>query len=223
MEEGIPAPFDAWPRKIIDTTDRDARLSPSAIPVNNLSESWGDKVSSYRNLMDFLHALDITYFSQILPHAPDYVIFVRPDLRIEGRLWLRTRLMVLVLLGALGPQAMLPSWARHRGANDRFVILSAKAASNYFTRISKAHDFFATGTDLNSEKFLAWSLSNINVSHSIYTPMRRIRLGGVPDPSDDALVKRSATSRRLDISRARALKKIRRIRLTLKGWASSGR
>lgn len=211
IEQDIPEPLRSWPVTVINQEGDSGDAATERVPTGNLSDSWGDKVSSFRNLRHFLNALHVTYFSHVLPNSPDYVIMVRPDVRIDGRLWLRTRLFTMILRGGRRPQALLPSWARHRGANDRFAILSASAAAPYFTRVSHIDDFFSEGSDLNSEKFLAWVLRKTATSHSIYTPMRRIRLGGVSSPEDDALVARSALTRRADIFRARSRRKIRTI------------
>lgn len=214
-ETDIPAPFASWP--LTGHQQEDAESSPSAtpVPVNNLSDSWEDKVASFHNLKSFLHALHLTYYSHVLPQSPDYVVFVRPDLRIEGRLWLRLRLVSMMLRGKHRAHAIVPSWGRHRGVNDRFAILSADAARAYFTRVSHVDDYFSHESDLNSEKFLAWVLRGAAVSHSIYTPMRRIRLGGVSEPQDEMLITRSAFARRTDIIRARINKKLRHLRKVL--------
>ena len=216
-ETDIPDPLASWPLTVCEQESTESSSSAMTAPVENLSDSWQDKVASFHNLKSFLHALHLTYYSHVLPESPDYVVFVRPDLRIEGRLWLRLRLITMMLRGRHRALAVVPSWGRHRGVNDRFAILSAEAARAYFTRSSHVDDFFSHGSDLNSEKFLAWALRTAKVSHSIYTPMRRIRLGGLPSPQDETLVTRSVFARRKDIVRARLKKKFRLLLKTMPG------
>ena len=197
MQWVIPEPFASWPTLRLEMASVVANTDTTPVNDGVLSDDWDDDGQSYLNLRTFLRALHLAYTEHISPEKPDFVVMVRPDMSIEGRLWVRTRLLVMTALRRINPKvAVLPAWGRHRGLNDRFAILTVEAAEDYFTRDTHADRYFADGHQLTSEKFLAHTLRDTLVWNTIYTAMRRVRLGGVTESADDGLVERSALSRR---------------------------
>jgi len=212
VEEDVPVPLDSWARTTVAPEAMTSAQGKPFVPVDSLCDSWQDKEANYTNLKTFLHALHTSYSTHVAPHSADLVVFIRPDVAIAGRLWLRVRLWsVFLRAGKKRLVVYLPSWGRHRGLNDRFAIMSASAAENYFTRGKVADSFFAEGVALNSEKLLAYVLSDATVSNSIYTPMPRVRLGGVYEPLDRRLLTHSVIRRRADMLRARGKRCGRRL------------
>jgi hypothetical protein len=94
--------------------------------------------------------------------------------------------------------------------------MSASAAETYFTRGNIVDRFFIGGARLNSERFLRHSLPGATVSSSIYTPMPRVRLGGVYEEKDAKIMSESLLARRADIARARMKKQVRRFARALR-------
>lgn len=217
VETAIPEPFATWPRTCVTAISPEAGDGEPPLPADSFCESWQDHELLFTHLKTFLHALDTSHKNHVAPHSPDLVIFIRPDIAIEGRLWLRTRLWATFLRSRnKKPIVYALSWGRHRGLNDRFAIMSASAAQPYFTRGNIVDRFFTGGARLNSERFLRHSLSGATVSSSIYTPMPRVRLGGVYEAKDTKIMSDSALARRLDIARARLAKQARRLTKTLR-------
>ena len=211
VETAIPEPFATWPRTCVTAISPEAGDGEPPLPADSFCESWQDHELLFTHLKTFLHALDTSHKNHVAPHSPDLVIFIRPDIAIEGRLW-----ATLLRSRSNKPVVYLPSWGRHRGLNDRFAIMSASAAETYFTRGNIVDRFFIGGARLNSERFLRHSLPGATVSSSIYTPMPRVRLGGVYEEKDAKIMSESLLARRADIARARMKKQVRRFARALR-------
>lgn len=210
LESSIPISMSHIPVLRFDQEKIDQELSRSNHERIAGEAEWSSHPESIRNLLRFLHALNSTFEAAVAPNDPDFVVFCRPDLKILEPLRLDLWIAVVQLLTLFRQSvAILPSWGRSRGLNDRFAILSRKAAGNYFCRIEEWNELFTLRPSANAEKLLDFSLSDALVLNSIHTAMVRLRIGQVIDPTDRAMLTQSQTQRRLSIYRAR-VKRFRR-------------
>jgi len=169
----LPAPLSTWPTTIVD---------PAATPGATDSPIPAE-------LRPLLHALHVTYYTHIVPYSPDYVIFIRPDVLIDGKLPLTRHLLRLMASpGTHHKRLLAPPGPTEGGVSDRFAVMTASAAVAYFTRTAHAADYFVSHPDATAEEFLADALNRVTVSTSITTPMRLLRSDGapIPDPIDSA-------------------------------------
>lgn len=165
------------------------------------------------NLFRFLFALKTAFVSEIGPRNPDVIVFARPDVLINGRLWLSLRLIQVWFLRLLTSNvALLPAWGKNRGLNDRFAILSAEAGKDYFTRLDRAEEYFRSNPKSNTEKFLSHVLQGSTVLSNVATPMPRIRVGGIPANRDRPLLETPPKLFWFGIVQARARRLIRILR-----------
>lgn len=137
-----------------------------------------------RNLWVFLGALRMAQLVGEEFVAP-VVVFLRPDVRIEDRVPIRT----IVFLSALFhvrkiPAGFFPSWKRWGGFNDRFAVLSSLAARQYFSRIEIFEEFFSSAKPQNSEKLLKQSMKGARVFNVVHSRMLRVRVGGAEEAAD---------------------------------------
>lgn len=210
LENSIPISMGHIPVLRFDEEVIDQKLSQSNYERIAGEAEWSSHPESIRNLLRFLHALNVTFEEAVAPRDPDFVVFCRPDLKILEPLRLDLWLAVIRLLTLFRRSvAILPSWGRSRGLNDRFAILSLEAAEKYFCRIGEWNKLFTLRPAANAEKLLDFSLSEALVLNSIHTAMVRLRIGHVIDPTDRTMLTQSQTERRLSIYRAR-VKRFRR-------------
>lgn len=212
LENSIPTSMDHIPVLQFDQEEIDHELSQSNHERIAGESEWSSHPESIRNLLRFLHALNATFEEAVAPRDPDFVVFCRPDLKILEPLRLDLWLAAVRLLTLFRQSvAILPSWGRSRGLNDRFAILSRKAAGKYFCRIGEWNELFTLRPTANAEKLLDYSLSDALVLNSIHTAMVRLRIGHVIDPTDRMMLTKSQTQRRLSIYRARVKRFMRRM------------
>lgn len=194
IEPGLPQSWAGFPVRWVDqgvALEQSEELKGALLEFGDV---WHDGGKSVSNALVFLFALNDAW-SDVPPNS-DVVIFLRPDIRIDGRLGISRRVWKVWILGKLGMRPVLaPSWGTFGGCNDRFSVMSAFSAERYFTRWRRVPDWIAQAKPFDSEKFLWFVLRDCHVSSSIYTPMRRIRIGGVVEAGDGGFFEQSEFAR----------------------------
>lgn len=100
----------------------------------------------------------------------DSVIRIRPDLYFHS----------MTDRDAVGGPARFPWWGRFGGCNDRFALLSERAAANYFTTYGAVCELLALGCPLHPESLVAARLqtSGIEFAHDIACEFSTLRTTG---------------------------------------------
>ena len=161
------------------------RLDELGIDHEAVPNLWNVLGLSWEGFLTYLVALERTFNHNSQIRNADFIVIARPDLRVDGHLHMRLLLAVARLLAFFRPNlALLPNWGRYGGLNDRFAILSRRAAPAYFTRVQSASGYFSTHPNGNSERFLFSAMSDTTVLSIIPTNMVRVRIGGIAHPSD---------------------------------------
>lgn len=175
-------------------------------------DTWGDGFHSVRNATVYLRALEIAYSS--VPRDADVVVCLRPDLSIEGRLHLCSRVWSVHLLRRIGVQSVIMprwgGWKKKGGMNDRFAILTLSATEAYMTRIRLLPGVLAEGESFYTGALVRYALSGHRVRRTIRTPMLRVRLGGVREPRDAVLLERGRATKELMKQVRKMIRRIRR-------------
>ena len=174
-----------------------------------------DERKSEGNALLFLRALSSS-FEALRPILENSVVVLcRPDVSIEGSLRIRLMVATAALATVLRfPLAFLPEWAKFRGLNDRFAVMSGPCVRPYFTRINLLQELVPEGEPFHSESFLKKALERCSTWSVIKTPMVRIRIGGKREKDDESLADRLRWRRRVGVW-------LVRIRRALRGLAPS--
>ena len=231
LDDFVPDTLQDQDLLLIDQGALDRDIEKKFSDFEGFNDPWSDDKSSLRNLARFLSALSTTYEASIKANNPDVVIFLRPDVLLLDRLYIGNRVSALKIIDRFTRgAAILPTWGRQRGLNDRFAVLSGRAVSAYFQRIELLSKRFFDGKSPNSEKLLKEALRGIKVSNSVYARMPRVRIGGVIAYRDKPMAEGSNLGFRSSIYSAR-IKRLARLVLSatnistksLKGRASQSK
>ena len=143
--------------------------------IKALGDTWGDEHASVRNLLLQLHSLH-SVTARVEAFDPDFVIFVRPDLKYHDPL----PGYVFDQPDARRLNAYIPNWQWWGGLNDRFAICGRDVYQAYGRRIERIFDFSkATGRKLHSERLLKFALQQANAKICLLaTTASRVRING---------------------------------------------
>lgn len=137
---------------------------------------WNDGFRSMRNLVHQLHSLhEVT--EAVLADGAEQCLFCRPDLRYHDSLARPIR----AALRARGDLVQVPYWQPWHALNDRFAIVSGRAAiAAYGQRIRLAHQFCAAGPrPLHSEQLLKYAIDEAGLAvRTIAARASRVRMDG---------------------------------------------
>jgi hypothetical protein len=185
VEMMLPQTFTKWPTNYVDQVSIDERLRSLGIDKESSAFGRWQDSGSWANFLTYLVALEVAFTDRDAFRDADVVVVLRPDLRIEGRLHITSWVVLAWFLSRFRKNtALVPSWSSHNGFNDRFAILSSQVTPTYLTRVGRVREHFAKKPRHNSEQFLKAVMSESLVAQIIATPMFRIRIGGIPEPSD---------------------------------------
>ena len=140
-----------------------------------LGDAWQDNGQSLKNLLMQLHSLKLAYL-KIKQNECDVYLFVRPDLLIHEYIPIKE----FIEQYAHKKAAMVPSWQWFGGLNDRFAVVSAKAADAYGLRYDQMLSYcLANKKPLHGESFIADCLkNNQTIIKTCRTKMSRVRASG---------------------------------------------
>lgn len=197
VEINLPQSLSATNIWNLDEEDLQGETMETLEKVRDFPDWGDDNGRAVRNALTYMAALKVAYRKCL--GSTDQYILVRPDLAIEGRLWLKTRLFANHFLRIFGAQVIvLPSWGKFGGLNDRFAIVPDKFAVDYFERDTGLSSWIQGSKGLPAELFLLDALRAARHVSTIATPMFRIRLGGVVESRDIAMFRRATWIRQLD-------------------------
>ncbi|SEJ03502.1 hypothetical protein SAMN04244573_01083 [Azotobacter beijerinckii] len=122
--------------------------------IKEFGDAWGDDFVSLGNLLRQLNSL-YEVVSQVESFAPDFVLFVRPDLLYHDPM----PSYIFRFPGLRRDNVYVPNWQWWGGLNDRFAICGRDSYKAYGRRIERIFDFCqATGRPLHSERLLKYAL-----------------------------------------------------------------
>lgn len=143
--------------------------------IKHFGDAWDNDFLSLRNLLLQLHSLQHVT-RQLLSENPDFVVFVRPDLKYHDS-------FAKELAAALADDqtvARLPAWQWCGGYNDRFCICGRQAIVPFGYRIEQIGRYLdLLKRPLHAERLLQFSLDTAGVKvHPIALRASRVRVGG---------------------------------------------
>jgi hypothetical protein len=135
---------------------------------------YGDAYGSLKNLVHQLHSLrEVTL--QMERHAPDVVVFARPDLQYHDALPRH----VLTACQRHARRVYLPPWQWWSGYNDRLAVCGSSSFKAYGRRVELALDYCrAEGRRLHAERLLRHALTQGNTAvRTVSMRASRVRVG----------------------------------------------
>ena len=144
--------------------------------LTEYGDFWQDDFKSLRNLYSQLTSLK--YATELaINNAPEYVIFLRPDLVYHDNFESALRRADQ----AQGSLVQVPNWQGHKGLNDRFAICSGlDAIRSYGKRLEVAIKFCEERQGpIHAERLVKYALEKKNIVYE-RIPQRasRIRIHG---------------------------------------------
>ena len=123
---------------------------------HSLGDTWGDEGISIKNLIHQLHSLrQVTLLIEESGMAPDFVIFVRPDLIYHNEIPKH----VFKSFSHNYNSVYVPGWQWWKGLNDRFAICGKESYKSYGKRIEEAMNYCTSGDEeIHAEKLLKYAL-----------------------------------------------------------------
>lgn len=142
----------------------------------DIEGSLESKSLALLNLLRYLYLQ--SRYCDLIEENTDFVIFTRPDLLPIDKLYYKKYLQE-------NKSISMPIWGKHGGFNDRFAIVPASLAHNYFNRFHRLVEYSKNTNQLQAEKFLKWSLLNVPTQNLVIERMVRIRAGGLINLKED--------------------------------------
>jgi hypothetical protein len=163
-EVGLQTEFDsaralkALQGTLLDQDHVDRIIQPQFEAAAACGDPWDDEFLSLRNHLRYLYVLQVAT-RQALALAPHsrWFFFVRPDLLFSEPLDLAG-----LIANHPDPHqevVISASWHRWNGTNDRFALVTRRAAETYGLRYGQIGTFLREGAGpLHAEIFLQWCL-----------------------------------------------------------------
>ena len=180
--KSFPAALSQWSH--VEESVGDDTDNPGEMAIFS-GAPWHYDSTTVRNLYIYLSTLEQCFDKFVAKQQFDALVICRPDILVFPGLEILRKIRLLSWLSMLFHRvAIVPSWHQWGGVNDRFAILSHRAAREYLTRIRLVLELPKNNGLINSEMLLKLALEKTLTLPWISTPMLRVRMGNRLHQSD---------------------------------------